>query len=291
MIFDIVCLIIIVAGAFYGFRRGALAQIGSIAGVIFGIVCCNVFAKRLAEKFIASDDSPETELLCYVLSYVVIFVLCYLVGRCIGTLLSKIAKTLHLSPIDRICGTVFTILECTLVFSIMLNAYIGAFPNASLRTDNEKVKQFVLNFAPTVLGSPTANEVFNTTQTLVEDISKEALATFGGRLYGCDDKACTDTPPTPQESKTAIKNDSAGILMNNRDWPKAYLGHPSPLSAVSAGIVSSYKKNDSFGNIYLVLNHVRDRLRQSRLSTKIPTEFSTHPHLSWSTLFRRNNCE
>ena len=44
-------------------------------------------------------------------------------------------------------------------------------------------------------------------------------------------------------------HDSAGIIVNNRDWPKAYLGYPSPLSAVSAGIVNSYKKNDSAGII------------------------------------------
>ena len=173
MLFDIVCILIIIAGGYYGYRRGAISQLGSITGVLLGIVCCNIFATRLAEIFIEDGDSLDSILLCYVLSYIIIFVICYILGRIVGSSLSQLAHSLHLTPVDRICGRVFALVEFTLIFSLVLNIYIGAFPRAKLKTEHSGVKNVVLNFAPVVLGSPTVNDIFNSMQTFVEKTGNE----------------------------------------------------------------------------------------------------------------------
>ena len=167
MLFDIICVIIIIAGLFFGFKRGFFAQAGSVMGVILGIICCNLFAEKLAMRFIEPGDSAESILLSTVLSYIVIFVCCYLVGRLFGSGLSTLFRTLHIGCVDRLGGAIFTMLEYTLVFSMILNAFVGAFPNTELRTTHNGVKSFVLNFAPRILGSETVNDVYDSVQTTI----------------------------------------------------------------------------------------------------------------------------
>lgn len=173
MLFDLVCILIIIAGGYYGYRRGAISQLGSITGVLLGIVCCNIFATRFAEAFIDEGDSLDSILLCYVLSYIVIFVICYIAGRFVGSSLSSIAHKLHLTLFDRIFGCAFALLEYTLIFSLVLNIYISAFPNAKLKTDHGGIKNVVLNFAPVVLGSPTVNDIYNSMHSFVAKTGNE----------------------------------------------------------------------------------------------------------------------
>ena len=160
MWFDIACLIIALVGFFYGYRRGFFAQAGSVAGIILGIVICNIFAGRVTDHFVNPDDSIATVLLTTVMVYVLMFVACYIFGRLCGSALGNIAKAVRLSCLDKIAGAVFTTFEYALVFSLILNAWIGAFPNTELRSDYSGVKRFVLNLAPTVLGSKTVSEIF-----------------------------------------------------------------------------------------------------------------------------------
>lgn len=161
MLISLICFLIVIAGFLFGYFRGLIAQLGSVFGVILGIICCNVFGQTLANRFTDPGDSLETVMIINVMTYVVIFCICYLIGRFGGTAVSLVTHRLYLGTIDRIGGAVFTMLEYTLVFSIFLNIWVGAFPNTDLKTNNQGVKQFVLNFAPTVLGSKTVNDVFH----------------------------------------------------------------------------------------------------------------------------------
>lgn len=174
MWFDIVCIVIILAGFVLGYKRGFLAQAGSVGGVILGIVFCNAFAERLSLRFISPDDSPESILLAKVMSYVIIFVICYIVGRMAGSTLASLTKALKIGFIDKLCGAVFTTFEYALVFSIILNAWIGAFPNTKLRSEHDGIKEFVVNLAPEVFGSPTVNEIFGKVKDMAAGFTESA---------------------------------------------------------------------------------------------------------------------
>lgn len=168
MWFDIICLIIVVAGLVFGYRRGFMNQMGAVAGVVLGIICCNVFSGDLAAKFSEPGDEPGTLLLNNVMSYVIIFAVCYLVGRLLGSIFSKGTRALHLGALNGLAGAAFKMAEYVLVYSILLNAWIGLFPGTELRTDYSGVKRFVLDFAPTVLGSETISEVYSSVQDAVQ---------------------------------------------------------------------------------------------------------------------------
>ncbi len=168
MWFDIICLIIAVAGLVFGYRRGFMNQMGAVIGVVLGIVCCNVFSDELAAKFSEPDDDPGTLLLNNVMAYVIIFALGYIAGRMLGSLFSKGTRALHLGGLDGLAGAAFRMAEYVLVFSILLNAWISVFPGTEFRSDYKGVKRFVLDFAPTVLGSETINDVYSSVHDAVQ---------------------------------------------------------------------------------------------------------------------------
>lgn len=175
MWFDIICGLIVLVGFVFGYKRGFIAQVGSIAGVVFGIVGCNLFASRLAAHFSGPGDTMETQLLANVMSYVIIFAVCYIGGRLLGNLSAGILKVLHLGVLDRLCGAVFTMLEYALVFSILLNAWVSAFPNTVVWSDFEGVKLFVFDLAPTVLGSVSSGNFLE----MMNNAVKSAADTVG----------------------------------------------------------------------------------------------------------------
>lgn len=178
MWFDIVCFIIIILGFFIGYYKGFLAQAGAVLGVVFGIICCNIFATRLAAVFIDPTENPQAILLANVMAYIIVFVLCYIIGRLIGKALRNVVKSLNLGFIDRLSGAIFTMLEYTLIFSIILNAWIGIFPDTQLRSDYTGMKKFVLNVGPTILGSPTVSDIFDSMNSAVQATS-DAFASNG----------------------------------------------------------------------------------------------------------------
>ena len=171
MWFDILCIILLICGGFYGFRRGALAQIGAIFGVLLGVICCRVFANKLAFIFVDPTDSTESVVLAKVLANVVIFVVCYIVGRLIGKTLTAITKSLHLNIFNRIAGMIFTILEYALILSLALNVFIGVFPRTKIATRHTTVKNMVVNFAPKVLGCPEVASFFSSLQRTIEKMA------------------------------------------------------------------------------------------------------------------------
>lgn len=177
MWFDILCALIVICGAFYGYRRGALSQLGAIFGVVLGIVCCHAFASPLAYHFVKTTDSIETVIMAKVLANVVIFVVCYIVGRLLGKTLTSITRTLHLNIFNRIGGMIFTVVEYLLILSLVLNVFIGFFPDTKISTRHSTVKKIVLNFAPKVLGCPEVADfigsVKNSLEKAADNLSSE----------------------------------------------------------------------------------------------------------------------
>lgn len=170
--FDLVCILIIIAGVVLGLRRGFMAQIGSFVGVIAGIIICRIFGPELASAFVSPEDSESTRLLHSVLAYVVLFGVCYLGGRLIGKAMSGTIDALHLSWLDKIAGAVLKLCEYLLAFSLLLNLWIAIFPDTQLRSSKDGLSEFVVDFAPVILGSELADEFMKGTESLSDSLQK-----------------------------------------------------------------------------------------------------------------------
>ncbi len=161
-LFDIICILIVLGGALYGWRRGVMSQAGSVVGIVVAIILCRVFSGIVAAKFSSPEDSANTVLLHTVMSYAIIFIVVMVAARFLAGTIRTLFDSLSLGRVDNIAGAVFAILKYTLIFSVLLNIWMAIFPSGELKSSyNDTLPSTVINMAPAVLGSKTAADVFD----------------------------------------------------------------------------------------------------------------------------------
>lgn len=164
---DIVILIIFAASILYGLKRGVIAQLGSVGGILAGIVACHLFgdsAAALTGRLLGTESASA----CYVnsvMANVTLFIAGYLLTRLIAKLLHAVVHAVFLGIIDRIAGALFSIFSWFLIFSIALNVWQVLTPStdiaASSRLSDGKAARAIIDLAPNVLGGQTARQLFS----------------------------------------------------------------------------------------------------------------------------------
>lgn len=163
---DIVMIVVIVVSAAYGYYKGILSQMGALAGVLVGIVCCRLFAAELAsfmnETFLdPATSKASSRFMNSVIAQVVLFLVGYFGARWGASLLSKVLKTIKLGTINSIAGSVFAVVQGLVLFSLLLNVWIAINPSTDLvKSSTSVVDEHVINLAPDIFGSDTAKEMF-----------------------------------------------------------------------------------------------------------------------------------
>lgn len=162
---DIVILVIFAGAVVYGFWKGIISQIGSVAAVILGIIACRLFGDEAADLTSTLlpelAQNPETaRYACSVIGNVVLFLLVYLTVKLIASLIKKIASALLLGFVDKILGSAFCIFKWFLVASIALNVWYLLFPDSGIVKSSTlaggKAIDAIMELAPAILGSLTA---------------------------------------------------------------------------------------------------------------------------------------
>lgn len=125
-ILDIIILLTLVISGVYGCWKGIVVQIGSLAGVVVGILSCRLFGVWLTgwcnqHIFSGMGDANTAHYVSLVVAYVTLFIVGYAVTRLLARLVQTVAKSLNLTVIDRILGAVFSIFQWMLVLSILIN--------------------------------------------------------------------------------------------------------------------------------------------------------------------------
>lgn len=125
-ILDIIILLTLVISGAYGCWKGIVLQMGSLAGVVVGILACRMFGVWLTDVIhvhllSAAGDANTVHYMSLVVAYVTLFVVGYAITRLLARLVQTVAKSLNLTVIDRILGALFSIFEWMLVLSILIN--------------------------------------------------------------------------------------------------------------------------------------------------------------------------
>lgn len=125
-ILDIIILLTLVISGVYGCWKGIVVQIGSLAGVVVGILACRLFGVWLTDAvqvhlLSGMGDANTVHYAALVVAYVTLFVVGYAVTRLLAKLVQTVAKSLNLTVIDRILGALFSIFQWMLVISILIN--------------------------------------------------------------------------------------------------------------------------------------------------------------------------
>lgn len=163
---DIIIIVIAAAGAFFGWRKGLIAQIGKLVGLFAAIMACRMFAPALAEWLIEVNttphDSADTRLLWISVAYLIVFLCVYITVTLLCSGLRKAVHAIATPLVDRACGALFKVLEYMIIASILLNMWLIIFPDSSLRRDKLVagrpwgVNTSILTLAPDILGSGAA---------------------------------------------------------------------------------------------------------------------------------------
>lgn len=166
---DILIILIFIAAAVYGWWRGIIVQMGSVAGLLLGILLCRLFGNGFAGillSIFAGDPphEPDSIYVSGVAANVVLFILGFVAAKLVARVIKAVSQAARLSLIDKLCGVLFAIFEWFLIFSILLNIWQAFRPDKPLLSEsslgNGRAAHAIMNLAPNVLGNETVKTIF-----------------------------------------------------------------------------------------------------------------------------------
>lgn len=149
---DLILLGIIAVALVTGWMRGFVRQVGTVAGIIFGILVCRMFGGEVADFFVSrgSEHASIARACVYAVVFVAVFLSCNLLAR----LMSSILKAVKLGIVDRAAGALMRAFLWLLFASLAINIYLGICPADQWRFDraDKPWRSLTLNIAPCLLG-------------------------------------------------------------------------------------------------------------------------------------------
>ena len=164
---DILIIIVFIGAVIYGYWKGVIVQIGSLAGILLGILACRLFGPWLTDVLggaTGGSGSIDMGYVNSVVANVILFLLGFISAKLVAKLIKTVTTAVKLSLIDKLCGVIFCLFEWFLVLSILLNVWQVLRPGSDITSSSSlgggRAARVVLNLAPTVLGSETATVLF-----------------------------------------------------------------------------------------------------------------------------------
>lgn len=159
---DIIFIILFAGGAVIGYRKGAIAQIGSLAAIAAAVIACRTsgeWAAEIAARFLGADDPAASSMTIYsakVLGYGALFGIVWLGVWLIAGFFRKATHAIMLGTVDRVAGSVFLILKWFMVISLMLNLWKIIDPESQLFSSSKlaggELLRLVMEMTPWILG-------------------------------------------------------------------------------------------------------------------------------------------
>lgn len=162
---DIALLIVIALAAVWGFTKGFISQLGSLAAIVVGIIACRMLGPRAVGLIMpggAEADSAFTYYAAVAMAYSVIYIVAYYAVLLVARMLRLAVHAVFLGPLDRIGGALFNIAKCLIMVSFLLNIYMVIFPSSRLCESSKiadgRLVTFVTGLGPKIVGAVTADK-------------------------------------------------------------------------------------------------------------------------------------
>lgn len=165
---DLIIAVLIAVPAFFGFRKGFLRSVFSLAGFIAGLILATKYSAELSARlsFVRIDERATL-----IASFIMILIFVYVVSNFIASKLAGINS--FTKGTDKIAGAAFGAFKGVIFTSLLLLASTKAFSVVSEQTLTSSVLYpFVIDAAPKVY-----NAVMNFVpgaKTFYEEMSKTA---------------------------------------------------------------------------------------------------------------------
>ena len=167
--YSLIVLVIVAAGAVWGFRKGLACQTPGVLGVAFGIITTRIMQQPVAEAIseaIPSAHGSVGEVFIYqAVANALIFTVVYLIFATITGFLSRVLSSRDRSILDNIAGGVFALFKYLLFMSVAYNflAAVNLNPDSPLvrcaRSDDGNVVEETMLLAPALLGGEDVEDL------------------------------------------------------------------------------------------------------------------------------------
>lgn len=156
---DIIILIVFAGSVIIGFRSGLLKQIGSLGGLIAGILLCRLGSAWLSALIAGQEANGNPACPTYtdiVLANIILFIVGFCSLKAIAHFCRKLTHALSLGTVDRLAGVVFCLFEWMFVLSLLLNLWLLVKPDTQMAAisnlANGHAAPAIVALAPKVLG-------------------------------------------------------------------------------------------------------------------------------------------
>lgn len=164
---DILIILVFLAAGIYGYWKGMIVQLGSLAGILMGILMCRLFGPWLTDVLGGATAGGSTIDMGYinsVIANVILFLLGFVGAKLVARLVKTVTTAAKMAVVDRILGVIFSLFEWFLVLSILLNVWQVLRPGINVTEGSKlgggRAARVVMAIAPTVLGSVTSDVFF-----------------------------------------------------------------------------------------------------------------------------------
>lgn len=138
---DLIIGVPLLYGFIKGIFKGLIAEIASIAAIVFGFIIAYSFSD--IAYAILSEHLPKNNSWLYPLSYLIVFGLSAALVFFIGRALSKMAKLMALGSLDRILGGVFGFLKLLIIELLIAFFTFPILAKMEIPSEEQKQKSFL----------------------------------------------------------------------------------------------------------------------------------------------------
>ena len=136
---DIIIIVILLWGAFRGWKSGFIKEVFSSLGIVVGLIVAILFYSEVGKYFTpALGSGSVVSFLSSVLAFIIIWVIVPIVLSVVANVLTRTVKDLHAGPLNSILGLTVGTLKYFVLISFVFSAmaYVGIISeekkNASL---------------------------------------------------------------------------------------------------------------------------------------------------------------
>lgn len=151
---DIILIVVCGAAVITGFIKGAVRQIGSLAGVVIGFVAARIFGPDLGTALFcsATDETAMSPVVQQIIGCIAVFTVVWLIIFIVVRLIRGIVNTIGLGFIDRLAGAAIMLLKALLLLSVIMNIWYAVDPDNRIFTAsvilNETTLAWIMNLFP-----------------------------------------------------------------------------------------------------------------------------------------------
>ena len=135
----------------WGAISGFFKQLGSLAGLVLGVVACRLFGPAVASALASGEGAPS--LATVVIAYALTFIVVFFASKLVAYACRSVLQTLHVGLADRLAGAVFRAVLWLFAISLALNVWAVLAPGSGPEGGTARK---VEAFAPWVVGQAQA---------------------------------------------------------------------------------------------------------------------------------------